>query len=250
MLNKIFAFTSVSLGIFLLIVSMFYVSSFAAIVGVALGFWGAIFLYIMPTKNVPLSLLNASVDGYASNIERILNEYKLQEKGFYLPPKSLKNMESSLIFIPNSPETKLPSPDETSEKLYGKQKNGIFITPPGLMLSRLFEQELSESFLETNLDRLQNILPKLFIEKLELAESFEMHMQENTITVKLRNSIFNRVCLDTDNQPLTHSQVGCVLSSSLACAFAKAAGKFIIIQNETKNPETKTTTITYHIGEE
>jgi hypothetical protein len=50
--------------------------------------------------------LGASANGSADNIERILSEFDLSEKGIYLPPKNLKKIESSLIFIPKGPETR------------------------------------------------------------------------------------------------------------------------------------------------
>lgn len=72
-------------------VSAFYASYFIAIFEVSLIFWGAILLYITPDKHVPLSLLNASAKANASNIERILTELNLSEKGVYLPPKPQKH---------------------------------------------------------------------------------------------------------------------------------------------------------------
>jgi hypothetical protein len=248
-LNKLFALTLVVSGMVLLVVSTFYVSSFLTIFSSTLVFWGAILLYITPTKFVQLDLLNAIVDGTSSNIERILIELKLTEKGIYLPPKNLPDIESSLIFLSNKHEIDLPSSGETSEKLYGTKHDGIFVTPPGLKLSKYIEQELKEPLLKTNLEGLQDQLSEIFVEKYEFAESFEMRVQNMNIIVELKNSLFEQICVETEKQPLTHSQVGCILSSALACAFAKATGKPITIESESRNLDSRTTTITYHIGE-
>jgi hypothetical protein len=239
-----------ALGISLVIVSVFYISSFLALLGTAISFWAVILLYITPAKHVPLTLLNASTNANSGNIERLLAELDLTEKGVYLPPKNLKNIESSLIFIPQKAKTPLPTPEETTEKLYSKQKNGVLITPPGLALSQLFEQEYGSSFTKAGLKHLQSTLPKLLVENLELSENAEMGFEGNTITVEILGSVFNSVCHETDNQPRTHVQVGCLLSSALACIFAKTTGKPITIQNETQTLENKTTTIEYRIEEE
>ncbi len=92
-----------TLGLSLVIASAIYASSFLAILGLAIIFWACILLYITPVKHVPLTLLQASADSSTSNIERVITELNLTEKAVYLPPKNLKNIDSSLIFIPISP---------------------------------------------------------------------------------------------------------------------------------------------------
>ena len=234
------------IGVALVVLSALNSSSFLAILGVAIIFWGAILLYVTPFKHVPLTLLNASAEAAADNIERLISELNLNEKGVYLPPKNLKNIDSSLVFIPKTP---LPTPEEADEKLFTNQKTGAFVTPPGSALSRLFEEELGFSFTKTNLEQIQNKLPKLLVEGMELAEEAEIQIQSKNITLEITGSILDEICRKTDSQPRTHKQVGCLLSSAIACALAKAAGKPVTIQNETRNQETKTTHIEYQIFE-
>ncbi len=239
-----------SLGVALVVVSSFFVSSFLAIMGVAIIFFGAILLYITPTKHVPLTLLNASAEAATANIERVILELNLTEKGVYLPPKNLSDIESSLVFIPKTNETPMPTSEETYEKLLTNGKTGALITPPGAALSRLFEDELRSSFTKIDLNQLQVKLPKILVVDLELAENVEMQIQNDTVATEITGSILDEACRQTDSKPKTHKQVGCLLSSAIACALAKAAGKPVTIQNETHNQETKTTRIEYRILEE
>jgi hypothetical protein len=97
------AATLVTLGAALVALSAFYVSSFLAILGLAMVFWGCILLYVAPVRHVPYDLLEAAADVNASGIERVLAELNLSGKGVYLPPKNLKDIESSLVFIPLPP---------------------------------------------------------------------------------------------------------------------------------------------------
>ncbi len=253
--QKLSSFTKIaiiaifSLGLFLLVLSAFYVSSFLAIFGTALLFWVVILLYITPVKHVPLALLNASANLNESNIERALTEFNLTENGIYLPPKNLGKEVSSLVFVPRTRQIALPNPEENTEKLSLESGNGIFITPPGLALSQFFEKEIGDSFTKIDPVELRKILPKLLVEVLEIAEDIEVKMEENRIIVEVTGSLFNSLCSETDSQPRTHAQVGCLLSSALACVLAKATGKPITIQKETQTPETKTTTIEYRIEE-
>jgi hypothetical protein len=243
-------FTILLLGSVIVVVSAFYSSSFLAILGVAIIFFGAILLYITPSKHVPLTWLNASAEPIAANIERLIVELDLSERGVYLPPKNLENTESSLIFISKNPKTPLPMTEETNEKLLKNEKTGVFFTPPGSGLSQLFEEEQGFSFTKTDLHQLQNKLPRLLVDGLELAEKVEIRIQDNTVIVEIAGSVLDGVCRQTDSQPKTHKQIGCLLSSAIACALAKATVKPVTIQNETRNQEAKTTRIEYQILEE
>lgn len=248
--NKVPIIILLGLGIALIIGSTFYASSFLAILGLALVFWGIILSYVTPEKQVPLILLNASADTNYDNIERILTEFNLTEKGIYLPPRNLVNIESSLIFIPQQPNATLPKPEETTEKLISSQRNGLFLSPPGLALSRLLENEFGKSFTKTDLFHLQILLPKLLIENIEIAENVDVQIEEKTITINISGNLLNSACQEISDKQRAHTQVGCLLSSALACVLAKATGKPIVIQKESLIPKTRTTTIEYRITEE
>jgi hypothetical protein len=239
------------LGFDIVAVSAFYASSFLAILGVAIIFWGAMLLYITPTKHVPIVMLYAEAEVSASNIERIINESGMSLTGIYLPPRNLKNVDSSLVIIPQKTKITLPSPDEITDSLTTNRSEleGVLIVPPGAALCRLFEHELNASFAKLDLKQLQVKLPKLLVEDMELAENAEIQIQGTTVILEISGSILDEICRQTDSQPRTHKQVGCLLSSAIACALAKAAGKPVIIQNETRNQETKTTHIEYQMLE-
>ena len=237
----------VMIGVALTVLSALNGSSFLAILGVAIIFWGAFLLYITPSMHVPLTLLNASAEAAVANIEWVISELNLTEKGVYLPPKNLKNIESSLVFIPETFKTSFPTIEETNEKLLTNKKTGVFFIPPGSGLSRLFEEELGFSFTKTDLNQLQNKLPKILVEGMELAESVEILTQGNIVTLEITGSILDEICRETDSKSKTHMQVGCLLSSAIACALAKSTGEPITIQNETRNQETKITHIDYQI---
>ena len=236
-------------GVAMIAISALNDSSFLAILGVSVAFWSILLLFFTPTKHAFLSLFKASASASGTNIERSLIEFNLVEKGIYLPPQNLRNFESSLVFVPKAPVTALPTPDETTDKLFNEDKTGLFFTPPGLALSLMFEKELGLSFRKFSLPQMQNMIKKLF-QNLKFAEDAQIRIQDRTITLEITGSIFNTLCHETrDNQPRTHTQVGCILASAFACAFAKASDKPITIQKDTLNPDTKTLIIEYHMEE-
>ena len=247
--SQIIVFTMLLLGIGIVVVSAFYASSFLVILGMAITFWGAILLYITPSKHVPIAMLYAEAEVSASNIERIINESEVSLAGIYLPPRNLKNVQSSLVIFPQKSKITLPSPDEITDSLATNRNDGVLIVPPGAALCRLFEQELNSSFTKLDLNQLQVKLPKLLVEDMELAESAKIKVNDNVVAVEVRGSVLDEVCRQMANQPHTHELVGCLLSSAIACALAKTTGKPVTIQNENRNQETKTTCVKYQILE-
>jgi hypothetical protein len=137
--------------------------------------------------------------------------------------------------------------ETTEEKLRFRNQAGLFLTPPGMVLSKLFEQALGVSFTKTDLAYVQQNFPKLLIEDMELVETAEIQTQNDKVTLEITSSILNDVCQETRKLPRTHKAVGCLLSSAIACALAKATGKAVIIEKETQTPDNKTTRIEYQI---
>jgi hypothetical protein len=251
--QDIFAVTMIGLalttGVAMLVFSALDNSSFLAILGVSISFWSVLLLFFTPTKRAFISLLKASASASGSNIERSLIEFDLTEKGLYLPPQNLRNFESSLVFVPKEPRTALPASDETSDKLFTEEKTGLFFTPPGLGLCEMFENELGLSFRKITLTQMQSLIKRLF-NNLKFAEDVKVRIQDRTIILEVTGSIFNTLCQENRNsQPRTHAQVGCILASAFACAFAKASDKPITIQKDTLNPDTQTLIIEYRMEE-
>jgi hypothetical protein len=229
------------LGLASLLSSAFYSSYVLAFIGLGLTFWGALFLYVKYTKYVKLELLNAASSSGLYNIERILATTKTGLKGIYLPPKNLQDYTSSVVFIPTEPDQPLPTSVETDpQKLESKNSVGLLLTPPGLALSKLFEKELKQPFTETSLEDLQTQLPKLF-DELQITKSLTVQPEDASIVVEMRNHVFEDLCNETAKLERTHKTVGCPLASALACAFAKATGKPIVIEKEETGPNVKTT---------
>ena len=287
-INRMIAYAMLILGLVSLVASAYFEHLILAFVGLGLTFWGALLLYITPSRHVSLELLNVMASSNLGNIERILTDANIVMaeippgqrvnaetlpqirravmshqirayairfpfgKGIYLSPKYLKDFESSLVFVPSTRQA-LPEPEEMREEklYYGKiWPKGVFLTPPGLALSKLFEKQLGTSFTRTDLSYIQNNLPKLLIEDLEIAEDVDVKTESSTIMVEITNHIFNEICQETRKLQKVHEAIGCPLSSAIACALAKATGKPIVIENEEQSQDGRTTRIQYTILED
>jgi hypothetical protein len=117
-----------------------------------------------------------------------------------------------------------------------------------LALSGLFEKQLKRPFIETTLEELQTQLPRI-LDELQITKHLVIQPQDNDIAVMIRNHVFEDLCKETAKLELTHKTVGCPLTSALACAFAKATGKPVVIEREETGPD-RTTIIQYRTLEE
>lgn len=232
-INRIITLTFLLLGVILTSLSAFYESTTLAIIGVAIVFWGLVLRYVTPEKDVPIKLLLAANLPPTSNVEKILTELNLTEKGRYLPPKYLKDFESSIVFIPQTPQQPLPKPDEISKhNLFAESRHGILLVPPGMALAKSFEEEIRKSFAETDLNYFVKNFPNVIVNDLEIAESVEIENKDNKIILEIVGSLLDEVCHETKKLPRTHKSVGCLLSSSIACVLAKVTGKSVVIEKE------------------
>lgn len=234
------------LGLIVMIISIVYESSILAFIGLGLTFWGPLLLYISPQKYVKQTLLDSTIIPSLANLDQVLTELKYQGKAIYLPPKYLKGFETSKIFIPMNKNTNLPTPEEIQQqedKIFLNNPKAALISPPGLSLSKLFEKTLGTSFTKVDLEYLQQSLPKLFIEDLEIAEDLEIQKKYDKVSakitgrahydiihVKIRNSVFKDVCKETKKLSYIFGAIGCPICSAIACALAKASGKPIFIE--------------------
>lgn len=258
-------------GLIALAFSIIYTSSILAFIGLGLTFWGTITLYIASEKYVKQTLLDTTIIPSLSNLNQILTELGYQGKAVYLPPKYLKDPETSKVYIPKNRNTRLPTPEETQQKedkTFLKNPEAALITPPGISLSKLLEQTLGTSFTKVKLENLQKNLSKLFIEDLEIAENLEIQtkpasvaqkvadsismsqLKNNTIQVKITNSIYDGVCKEA--RKLTHicGSIGCPICSAIACAIAKASGKPVTIEKTESTEDGKVIEAYYRIIEE
>lgn len=254
-LTKLTYSTLIATGAIALILSTIYNSSILAFIGLGLTFWGIILAYIRTEEYVKENLLEATTLPSLETLNQILKELDYKGKAVYLPPKYLTTPEENKAYIPKQEEEKLPTPEQTQKqetKIFLENPNGILLTPPGAELAKLFEKTLETSFTRVDLQYLQQNMPKLFIEDLEIAQNFDMTIENNKIHIKIQNSAYKNLNKEAENLSNLYTSLGSPISSAIACALAKASGKPIIIERQHTSEDGKTIEIEYQIleGEE
>ena len=238
-------------GAIALVTSIVYSSSILAFIGLGLTFWGALLLFIKPTKYVKASLLDSTALSSLTTINQIITDLNYKGKAIYLPPKYLKALKSGTVFIPSKKDLVIPPVEEVAGgKIFLKNPQGICLTPPGLGLVNLYEKELGKDFAKVDLNYLQNNLPKLFIEDLEIAEDLEINIEGNMIQIKIKETIYKNLCKQARKLSNIYNSIGCPLISSIAIALTRATGKPIIIEKTEVLKDGKTIEAYYGIFEE
>jgi len=250
--SGIVAYILLFLGVFFLCSSIIYSSTISVFVGVALTFWGALLLYVKPTAYVKASLLDSATISSLVTIDQIITDLGIEGRAIYLPPRSIKELKSGTAFIPTKKDTTMiPSIEQISEgKVFRENPKGICLTPPGLGLVNLYEDELGKDLTKLDLDYLRNNLPKLFIEDLETAEDMEINTEANIIRVKMTGSIYLDLCKEVRKLKNICGSLGCPLCSSLALAISRTTGKPVIIEDDKISGDNKTIEVSYLILEE
>jgi len=238
--NREIAYSMLALGLVALLISLLNTSSALAFVGLGLTFWGALLLYITPKQQVKVELLNATMFSTLNNIEQLMSRMVLGNKGIYLPPKYHKGLETSLIYVPSKA---VPKPSDIDEA----QVKDVFLIPPGLALSKLFEKEFRIPFTKAGFDRLRERLPRVFVEDLGIAENMSISKERNMITVEITNHVFNEICRETRKLQRTHILTGCPLCSAIACTLAETTGSPITIESETPSQDGRSTKVQFRL---
>ena len=240
-------------GVLVLVLSINFNSSILAFVGLGLVFWGAILFYVRPSKYVKENLLLKTIVPSLVSLDQTIIELGYKGKGVYLPPKYLRDLKSSKIFISAQRDTKLPSPEQIQneeDKVFLKNPEGILITPPGSELARLFEEKLGTSFARVDLQQIEQKMPRLLIEDLEIAQNAQIETVNNIVHVKIENSIYKNMCQEAKKFSNICSLLGCPLCSAIACALAKATGKPVIIEKNQISEDGQIINVEYRLLEE
>lgn len=192
-------------------------SSVMSFIGLGLAFWGVLFLYIRPKKYVRAKLLTCTAISSLAAISEEIEKLGLKGRAIYLPPERISDIRGGKLYI---------------AKEVGGFTNlgGLYLTPPGLSLTNLYEEELGVHFAETDLSYLQTNLP-LLMESLEIAEDVGINVEGNKIRARIKGSVYQDLCKQIRKlSPNICSSTGCPLISSMALAIARSAGRQVIIE--------------------
>jgi len=246
-----------TLGATAILTSIAYASSVLAFIGLGLVFWGAILLYIRPEEYTKKVLLDAALSPSLTTLNEMIQEFAYKGDAIYLPPKYFAHPGTTKIYVSKRKDASLPTPEEIQKlqnQPVARTTQGLLLTPPGIHMARLLEKSLGTSFIVMDLENLQQKLPKCFIENLEIAENLEIQAENNrtgrktdgttspllmkntTVHAKITKPIYENKSKETKDSRQSNALIGCPISSAIAIAITRAAGKPVRI-TDLKNSE-------------
>jgi hypothetical protein len=249
---KVLGWSMFCLGITVLMASMAYTSSSSAFIGLGLIFWGAIITYIQTEDYVKETLLDATVLPPLEMLGQIIIELKYKGTAVYLPPDYLKGSETK-IYIPKQKNLVIPTAQEIQNRkdyLFVDKPKGILITPPGIRLVHLLEEELKKDLANVGMQHVQEQLMKLLTKDLEIAQNFEFEVEDNEVHVGIKSSAFRALFKEITDLSSLRFSLGCPISSAIACVLARATGKPVIMRNWQTSDNSKKLQIDYLILKE
>jgi hypothetical protein len=259
------------LGTASLVASVSYNSSILAFIGLGLAFWGGILLYIKPEEYTRKTFLEAAVSPSLITLNQMIQELGYKGDATYLPPKYFTNPETTKMYISKYKHGSLPTPEQTQpyeDQPVARTAQSLLLTPPGIELSRLLEKSLGKSFIQTDLESLQQNLPRLFIEDLEIAENLEIQSQneitekkgddpafviqgkKTTIAAKITKPTCGTIFKKTEEPSQPAGLIGDPICSAIAIALTKATGKPVRIADIKSSEDGNTIEASYEIIEE
>ncbi|MFX0136247.1 MAG: hypothetical protein ACFFDN_21585 [Candidatus Hodarchaeota archaeon] len=228
-----------TMGTILLVLAVIYSHKISAFIGIALTFWGALFLYLRPTSFIRKEILDAITTERLSHYMKILEELGYKGTPKYVFPSTLWGLRNTVIYIPKSDNLTKPTDDQlSSDRVFIDNPKAIKLIPPGQCLSRLIEEEMKTNFSTVNLDYLKHNLEKVLVEGLEIANSFQMEISESKIHVEIKGTVFDQVLQGT-NETKKEGYIGDPLNSAIACILLRSIRHPIIIEDIYFEPKGK-----------
>lgn len=239
-------------GIIALILSVLATSQVLAFIGLGLTFWGALFYLIRPVTYVKGNLLGLTAESFYLTIDRIIKDLNCEGKALYVPPspkglslpEHLRGLKQTTVFISVKEIMTMPSIEEIAQsKFITKNPKGVCLIPPGSSLLEQIQRILRTDLTKTSLEDLCATLPQLIIENFQFAKEIEMKTENNTVSVKMTDSIYRNLYLKENLK--TVRLLGCPLASAIAGATAQSTGKPAYIQSVEVSPNAWTIQISY-----
>jgi hypothetical protein len=243
--QKIAASVLLLTGATAFITSIIYASQIVAFIGLGLIFWGITFAYIRSEEYVQKDLMEAAVLSENPPLTQTFTNLGFKGSAIYLPPKYLQDISESKVYISKDEQITLPATEHAQNRVSNpltKIPSGLFLTPPGAELAKLFETNLGTNFTRVDMQFLQQNMPRLLTETLEIMQSFEIEQDDREIWVTARNLHVKALAVENESFSL-----GSILSSAIACVLAKSLGEPIILKNQSINEKDKSVKIEYGI---
>jgi hypothetical protein len=139
--------------------------------------------------------------------------------------------------------------DATGDGIISNKPRGLFISPPGLELAKLFRERMSRKEETLTIEKLSSKLPKLLTSDLELMEEFDMSANGQRILTKSTGSLYSDLCNEVRLRTRVCVGFGCPMCSAIACLLADATRLPVVLESNRSTPDGRVIETTYKLLE-
>jgi hypothetical protein len=248
---KLLDSTLIAAGTAALAFSIIYSSSILALIGLSLLFWGVIITFISTDKYVKKDLFDTVVYAQQTMLNQMLEKLDYTGNALYLPPHFFNSNKIYKAYIPQNRLEELPTPEMMPKKEYDLIEfvaipPAVLISPPGSELVPLFEAAFEKDLSQIDLQSLQQKLPELAIETLEVTQYLDIEIENENVLVKTKGSYLSIPNAEIE-LPSLYAHFGSQLNGAIACILAKVTGKPVIRVNSRTDVENNSEITQYRI---
>ncbi|MBT0159194.1 hypothetical protein G4O51_04335 [Candidatus Bathyarchaeota archaeon A05DMB-2] len=217
-------------------------------IGLALVFWGSLLLYVRPNRYIRQDLLDASILSSIEALKQLIAGFEYVGQAVYLPPKFFNDLNIRIFIskkeVPPS-VVKAPIKAIDAPTVFTGNNDGLFITPPGASLTRLFGDELGKDFDHISLNYLMEHLPKVLVDRLELTKNCDLtyEYESHIVIVRMKKVRYYNLCVRTSCESKICSTIGCPACSALICALTITTGKPVTLVSNIYNSKERSVSL-------
>jgi hypothetical protein len=238
-LTKMTTIPLLIIGSGLIALSLLYDSLISLLAGLGLLFWGSILTYIASGSYIKKQYAEATNIYYLTSLTEMIKPQDTTET-IYLPASHPKCQGTPKIYKINK---KTLQTQNIQTSLNNDQADGTLTPAPSHALLNLFEKSSQIQNEKPNKHFFEKTLPKVLVEKLDIAESVTVEAVGNKIKIKIHNPVDNEFLAEAAKNVNVLNAVGTPISSALASILANCTEKPVIIQNHTISADGKTVEI-------
>jgi hypothetical protein len=203
----------VAAGVGLLAFSYYQSNLAISFAGLGLIIWGTSLVFVTSTKMIKARLITSQMSSLTLALNRLLEERGYDGSTYFLPPKLLGESPVQII--------------ESKSK-----RSRTSIIPTGLNLEAFFEEEANIDFFRVDLPKLQELLVKVIVDRLDMASTFRILKENERITIMMKDFALSEFYANLQEEtPEDHPSITCPTVSALACALAKSTRKVVLIEH-------------------
>jgi hypothetical protein len=191
----------------------------------------AVLLYFLsPARSVRSDVCDAMAISGTLELRRVLMALQARPLGIFIPPGGTKpvRMFVPLTNIINMEKLSSREFDDATFVSLSEGVAGIMLIPPGFGLYS-YARGIGAGFPGVNLE---DELGDVFENSLELADEVTVAVEENKVSVTLKNIVDYRLCKAIrEEDPDICTQIGCPICSAVGCMIVSGTGKMATIES-------------------